>query len=222
MGLPQYQQAVDDAGRWTGTMSFHEPTLTKPLQRKKPMTYFVGSMTDLFHPGVQDDWLALIWMTMYTCKQHTFQVLTKRPHRMAEWLRDRPPLPNVWIGTTVENQMAAEERIPTLAGIPAAVRFLSTEPLLGPVELGLFGVIPGREPYQVFHQRIDWVIAGGESGPGARPMEADWARGIRDQCVAAGTPFFFKQWGGDKSAGRVLDGKIWDEYPAVYSVVKER
>jgi len=179
--------------------------LTQPLRWQKPRMIFVGSMTDIFGHWVTDDMLDRLFAVMALCPQHTFQVLTKRPERMREYLKpydsrradglgrnvislgyDGPleclrwPLPNVWLGVSVEDQMAADQRIPILLDTPAALRFLSCEPLLGPVN-----VEPG----------INWVIAGGESGPKARPMHPEWVRALRDQCQAAGVPFFFKQWG---------------------------
>ena len=152
--------------------------------------------------------VASVFAVMERADRHTFQVLTKRPGRAAALAPSLPWPPNVWLGVSVENQRWTA-RIDALREIPAAVRFLSCEPLLGPLELDLGGV--------------GWVIAGGESGPRARPMRPEWARGVRDQCLAAGVPFFFKQWGehgadgrraGKKRAGRLLDGRTWDEAPA--------
>jgi protein gp37 len=184
------------------------------------------------------------WMGEGGDGRHVFQVLTKRPERALRWFRatasgasrervvfDTPtppdgiawgstwwrrwpgwPLPNVWLGVSVEDQRAADERIPLLARLPAAVRFLSVEPLLGPVELGtwLWSAMADGGGCA-----ISWVIVGGESGPRSRPMEPAWARAVRDQCVAAGVPFFFKQWGGrtPKAGGRTLDGRLWDQMP---------
>jgi protein gp37 len=162
---------------------------------------FVNSMSDLFHPGVPDDFILQVFLTMAVCQRHTFQVLTKRPERMAKICAAHPwfaksfrssdgrhahacsytILPNVWLGTSIENQKTADERTRHLRRCPAAVRFLSIEPMLGPISAKLHG--------------IHWVIVGGESGPGARPMHPDWARQVRDDCAAAGVPFFFKQWG---------------------------
>jgi protein gp37 len=286
--------------------------LDQPLRWRRPRRVFVNSMSDLFHDDIPDEYIARVWAVMALAPRHTFQVLTKRHGRMrsllnstsfhtacfeAYWterraaglagtqLDDVPwPLPNVWVGVSVENQQWADIRVPALVETPAAVRFLSCEPLLGPVDLefvhhfdtdcggcsGLLspahepscGVEPGR------HWGVDWVIVGGESGRNARAMHPDWARSLRDQCTAAGVAFHFKQWGewapagyqngthliqvtgqvvdrkratvenpyghgsgkqdlvdrghpgwqrirrpGKKSAGRVLDGRTWDEFP---------
>ena len=182
--------------------------LGQPLRWKRPRTIFVNSMSDLFHEAVADDFVASVFEAMERAGRHTFQVLTKRPERAAALAPSLPWPPNVWLGVSVENQRWTT-RVDALRAIPAAVRFLSCEPLLGPLDLDLEGV--------------GWVIAGGESGPRARPMDIAWARGVRDQCLAAGVPFFFKQWGehgpdgrreGKKRAGRLLDGRTWDEAPA--------
>ena len=260
---------------------------------KKPERVFVNSMSDLFHPAVPDKFIDQMFSIMYFVPWHTFIILTKRPERMlrymtapdrkkkiAAWIgtggvyparrgNDRRaqemvwPLHNVWLGVSVEDQRAADKRIPLLLQTPAAVRLLSMEPMLGPVDLQYpEGSNPARwccdgrecgcggypiDPPLIHH--IDWVIVGGESGPNARPMHPDWVRSIRDQCVTAGVPFFFKQWGewapipkegvhvvgctadgnfhygpnpgvglamyrvGKKYAGRMLDGRTWDEYP---------
>jgi len=166
--------------------------LDQPLRWRKPRRVFVNSMSDLFHEDVPDSYIGSVFETMYNAPRHTFQVLTKRPGRMAEFVGgvrrkvfgDWWPLPNVWLGTSVENQATADERIPHLLATPAAVRFLSCEPLLDPLQLA--GWLPAGEG-------IDWVIVGGESGPRARPMELAWVRAIRDQCAAASVPFFMKQ-----------------------------
>lgn len=168
---------------------------------------FVNSMSDLFHPKVPTPFIARAFEIMGEASQHTFQVLTKRPGRMASVLRRlRPfPLANVWLGTSVEHQRWADVRVPQLLATPAAIRFLSCEPLLGDIDIS--------QPLR--SGGIDWVIVGGESGPRARPMHPEWARTLRDQCVGAGVPFFFKQWGGrtPKAGGRVLDRLLWDEMP---------
>jgi protein gp37 len=269
----KYQNVVNEQGRWNGKITFVEKALQKPLQRKKPTTYFVNSMSDLFHENVPDEWIDRVFHIMALCPEHTFQVLTKRPDRMLEYLTNPViqqvypglPLSNVWLGVSVENQAAADARIPLLLQTPAAVRFLSIEPLLGPVDLQkyLYPLPTARDlrhdlppDYSVKPKPLHWVIVGGESGPGARPMHPDWARSLRDQCQAAGVPFFFKQWGewvegiggnnpqimaadgrtrsltmgsgdlcnvetvtvsrvGKAKAGRLLDGRTWDEMPAV-------
>jgi len=332
MGKPKYAGLVNiGKAHFNGTVRCHEDALTIPLKAKKPRRWFVNSMSDLFHKEVPFEFIDRVFAVMALCPQHTFQVLTKRPERMAEYLetlspsefdekmlpvidwasahaiwtttyicRDqgpsRPvhgwPLPNVWLGTSAEDQQTADERVPHLLKCPAAVRFLSCEPLLGPVrfysgdvivckacgsflsddEEELFKPCPCGCTHYVWDTPTDkatlediedpselgihWVIVGGESGPGARPMHPDWARSLRDQCVAAGVPFFFKQWGewveemqlaedavipavkcyepwseydeaeqcffgdrtavwklGKKSAGRLLDGRTWDEFP---------
>lgn len=208
--------------------------LDQPLRWKRPRKVFVNSMSDLFHADIPDEYVAKVFAVMAATPQHTYQVLTKRHGRMrtllnnADWrtevfaresvlalngpARDLPtwPLPNVWLGVSVEDQKRANLRIPALLQTPAAVRWLSMEPLLGPVDLtgiswergsishldvvnGYYGV-PGLWK-QTTDKRIDWVVVGGESGHGARPMEPAWARTLRDQCTAANVPFFFKQWG---------------------------
>lgn len=204
MGQPQYQGVINGK-RWTGVVELAPDSLYKPYKRKKPTTYFVNSMSDLFHESVTSEWLDEVWGVMSIAKQHTFQILTKRaeilPERVGAMTRVFGILPNVWIGVSIENSDYLK-RMDLLLCTSVAVNFLSLEPLLGPLpDLGLTG--------------IDWVIVGGESGFGARPMKAEWVRDIRDQCVAAGVPFFFKQWGGvwKKRAGRVLDGRTWDEMP---------
>ena len=186
--------------------------LDQPLRWKKPRTIFVNSMSDLFHPDVPADYIADVFEVMHAALRHRFQVLTKRAERLAELAPSLPWPENVWMGVSVENQRWTS-RVAPLRETPAAVKFLSCEPLLGPLELELTG--------------IDWVIVGGESGPGARPMSPEWARGVRDQCVEASVPFFFKQWGahnargkrvGKKRAGRRLDRRVWDEMPTVNHV----
>jgi len=283
----------------------HPERLEQPLRWKKPRMVFVNSMSDLFHEDVPDDFIDHVFAVIALVPKHTFQILTKRPARMAQYLSERIegldissriwmtangidrganmietpdwPLPNVWLGISCEDQKTADERTPILLQCPAAVRFVSIEPMLGGIDLsayfgGAYCALPGDriEPYYNFG--ISWVIVGGESGPNARPMHPDWARAIRDQCQAAGVPFFFKQWGewlpgthytaelreidtdevtskflcldwdlngtwtdnrkpgwveadqyeemlepvyrvGKKRAGRVLDGREWNEYP---------
>jgi protein gp37 len=212
MGRPGYQDAVDDKGRWTGRVSLLYERLFQPLTWRRPRRVFVNSMSDLFHPDVPfefvDDVFDVMARNCLASNRHIFQILTKRPDRMHQYFRqgknyygDHIPLPNVWLGVSVENQEAADERIPLLLQTPAAVRFLSCEPLLGPVDLGRRVIPPGQSWAREVElawgdtEELDWVIVGGESGPGARPMHPDWARSIRDQCVAASVPFFFKQHG---------------------------
>ena len=175
--------------------------LRLPLDWKKPRTVFVNSMSDLFHEQVPTTFIEAVFDTMTQAYWHTFQVLTKRSERMAALAPELTWPRNVWMGVSVENARYLR-RVDHLRGVPAAVRFLSIEPLLGRV-----GTIP--------LDGIDWVIVGGESGPGARPLDPVWAREIRDQCVAGAVPFFFKQWGGVRKdrTGRLLDGRLWDEMP---------
>ena len=263
--------------QWSGRVSFFEKRLLDPLKWKKPRRIFVNSMSDLFHPNVQDEWIDRIFAVMALCPQHTFQVLTKRPKRMVAYLADGAvrrriareanammrsdrraadsdalasvflwsrsahavpgewvnylsgisdrewPLPNVQLGVSVEDQKTVDERIPLLLQTPAALRFVSVEPQLGAVDLSRYLSFQHEDEYEEVGQKItnpdqalartmnrafggiplhdswvrplDWVICGGESGPGARPMHPEWVRGLRDQCVNAGVPFFFKQWG---------------------------
>lgn len=200
---------------WTGEVRLNEDWLSQPMRWRKPRMIFVCAHADLFHEAVPDDWIDLIFSVMELSPHHTFQVLTKRAGRMRDYINSRAfkdyPLPNVWIGVSVEDQAAADERIPLLLDTPAAVRWLSMEPLLGRVDLcetfgmwwnqtmGCFEASHSsgfnRHPHNQAETAIDWVVVGGESGPGARPMHPAWARSLRDQCAAAGTPFLFKQWG---------------------------
>lgn len=211
MGNVRYQ--VDGNPRTSGQgfgLTLHEDKLAEPLAMRRPQFIFVNSMSDLFHPDVPLDFIARVFGTMAAAHHHVFQILTKRPGRMASVVRrvQPQPLPNVWLGTSVENQRWASIRIPQLLETPAAVRFLSCEPLLGPIDLDVW-----LSPVPL----IDWIIAGGESGPRARPMEPQWVRDLRDQCSVAGAAFFFKQWGGrtPKAGGRQLDGRSWDEMPVL-------
>ncbi len=188
-------------------VTLHPERLDKPLHWREPRRIFVNSMSDLFHDQIPDQFIEQVWDTMAAAPQHTFQLLTKRPGRMRSLLRHWQVLPNVWLGVSAENQKWADVRLPILAETPAAIRFVSAEPLIGPISLA--DHLPG----------LDWVIVGGESGPEHRPMDPDWARDLRDQCTSAGVAFLFKQWGGrtPKAGGRELDGRTWDEYPDVTS-----
>ena len=182
-------------------VTIHPTTLDEPLTWSKPRLVFVNSMSDLFHDAVPEDFIRSVFEVMNRASQHTFQVLTKRPQRVAAmngWLDWSP---NIWLGVSVESE-ARLDRIDHLRATGVATKFLSLEPLLGPLS-----------PLELAN--MDWVIVGGESGPGARPMEADWVREIRDTCLSQQVPFFFKQWGGvfKKRTGRVLDGRTWDEMP---------
>jgi protein gp37 len=198
----------------------HPERLDIPLRWKKPRRVFVNSMSDLFHEDAPDEFIGKVWEVMEEASAHTFQILTKRAGRMHMWVDEKAHayLPNVWLGVSVEDQERADERIPLLVDTPAAVRFVSCEPMLGPVDIRESLTVDWRGNNQEAPDglpALDWVIVGGESGPGARPMQPEWARSIRDQCVAAGVPFFFKQWGGrtPKAGGRELDGRTWEEYP---------
>lgn len=173
-----------------------------PLQWRQPRTIFVNSMSDLFHRDIPLEFIQRCFETMCKASQHTFQVLTKRPERVVELAGQLRWPSNVWMGTSVENADYVW-RVHELQKVPAAVRFLSVEPLLGPIP---------RLPVSKIH----WVIVGGESGPGAREMKLEWVQQIRDRCLRYEVPFFFKQWGGVHKAktGRVLDGKTWDEFPS--------
>jgi protein gp37 len=182
--------------------------LTEPLKWTKPRMIFVNSMSDLFHEGVPDDYIEAVVEVMATANWHTYQVLTKRSQRMQEMLtsslRAAAKLPHIWWGVSVENRKHGLPRIKHLRGARTAMNFLSVEPLLE--DLG-----------QIDLRGIQWVIVGGESGAGARPMQRNWVVNIRRQCRAANVPFFFKQWGGvrKKEAGRDLDGRTYDQFPAV-------
>ena len=206
MGTPKYQGLTRKSGEryvWTGTVVQDDKALAAPLNWRKPRTVFVNSMSDLFHASVELEFIAKVWEVMKATPQHTYQVLTKRPERMCDVLSrpDFPVLPNVWIGTSVEDSTVLG-RIEELRHAPAAVRFISFEPLIGSVA--------GADL-----RDIDWAIVGGESGPRARLMLADWVSEIEDLCRDAGAAFFFKQWGGrnKKAAGRTLNGRTYDEMP---------
>ena len=184
-------------------LTLHPEIIKDPLTWRKPQMIFVCSMSDLFHEDVPDEFICEILNVMRNAKWHQFQILTKRAERLAELERTIKWPENVWLGVTVE-QADYLPRIDCLRQTTSNIKFLSLEPLLGPMpRLNLEG--------------IDWVIVGGESGPGARPMEAEWVRNIRHQCIHEGVPFFFKQWGGvfKKRNGRSLDGRTWDEMPEV-------
>jgi len=255
-GYPEYPRHFD--------VTLHSDRLDVPLRRKKPTTYFVCSMSDLFHKDVPPWFVCEVWQVMRECPRHTFQILTKRPGRMLRlietYIADHEfgiePLPNTWLGVSCENQATADERVPLLLQIPAAVRFVSCEPLLGPIDFGNHGWYWPDDGPEIGYDPPSWIIVGGESGPGARPMPPNWARSLRDQCREAGIPHFFKQHGawlhesqflepvtihtpgivtfeewdfpthrwpdgsqsyrvGKKMAGRLLDGREWNEMPEV-------
>src|SRR5207247_3370894 len=193
MGNPRYRSGFD--------LTLHEDQLDLPLRWRQPRRIFVNSMSDLFHDDVPEIFIARAFEVMAHAHWHVFQVLTKRAERLRALARRLTWAPNVWQGVSVESERYVD-RIDALRAVPAAIRFLSIEPLLGPLpSLHLAG--------------IDWVIVGGERGPGHRPPQPDWIRDIRDQCVGAGVAFFFKQWGGrtPKAGGRMLDGRVWDTMP---------
>ncbi len=195
--------------------------LRMPAAWRKPRRVFVDSMSDLFHGDVPDGFLRRCFEAMLDANRHVYQVLTKRPARAARFVRRRRDLfpqglpAHIWIGTSVENQ-AVDHRVRHLLAVSAAVRFLSCEPLIGPFDLSPF---VGESSEGGLH----WVIAGGESGVGARPLDPAWVRAIRDRCLAAGVPFFFKQWGGrtPKSGGRRLDGREWNEAPRIDGAARD-
>jgi protein gp37 len=201
MGNPKYQ--LDGDPRTSGPgfgVQVHEDALDLPRRWRSPRTVFVNSMSDLWHARVPDDYIQRVFKVMFETPQHTYQLLTKRPRRVVRMADTLSWPDNVWMGVSVESQTEAW-RVDDLRRIPAAVRFISAEPLIGPVDLDLSG--------------IDWLIAGGESGPNCRPLDASWVRELRDQCQQASVAFFFKQWGGirAKSGGRELDGRTWDAMP---------
>jgi len=190
-------------------VTLHPDELTRPLAWKKPQIIFVNSMSDLFHEDVPDQFIFQMFDTMQKASWHTFQILTKRSQRLASIAKRLPWPDNIWMGVTVENADYVH-RLHDLGKAPCYVRFVSMEPLLGPIS---------RFPYD----KIDWVIVGGESGPKARPIEESWVLEIRNQCIKNNIPFFFKQWGGvnKKKAGRLLDGKYWEQSPAIASTDKQ-
>lgn len=204
MGSPKYQKDGDPRTSGPGFgIAEHESVLSQPERWAKPRTVFVDSMSDLFHPGVSDGFIRRVFDVMASTPRHTYQILTKRSRRLASLAGGLEWPPNVWMGVSVENEKYAF-RVDHLRAVGAAVRFVSAEPLLGSLSgLDLSGV--------------GWLIAGGESGPGARRMDVVWVRELRDMCAARGVPFFFKQWGGatPKAGGRLLDGEHHDAMPAV-------
>lgn len=203
------KRAKDGRPVFSGNINLDEAALDLPRSWRLGRIIFVNSMSDLFHDAVPLEYIQRVFKVMEECPQHTFQVLTKRPNRALDFAADLPWPKNVWMGTSVESDKYFD-RIRVLQEIPAKVRFLSCEPLLGPLK---------RMPLK----RIHWVIVGGESGPGARPMEAEWVHDIKDQCELSGVPFFFKQWGGvrKKEAGRTLAGRTWDELPGAADAKQE-
>jgi protein gp37 len=206
MGVPKYAGLTRKSGDrriWTGAVTLDEGALEAPKAWRKPRLIFVNSMSDLFQEAVPAKFIAKVWATMAVTPQHTYQILTKRPDRMATITPDLPLLPNVWLGTSVENG-AVLDRLDSLRATPATVRFVSFEPLIGSVA--------GADMTD-----IHWAIVGGESGPRARSISEDWVDEIHELCEDAGAAFFFKQWGGrnKKAAGRSYRGQTWDQLPAL-------
>jgi len=215
MGMEKYQGLARRSGKrtvWTGAINLDEKSLEAPLKWRKPRKIFVNSMSDLFHERVPFDFAERVWRIMEETPHHQYQILTKRPERMLEFAKDRlnTVLPNVWLGTSVENAETAE-RVGALSVTPAIIRFISFEPLIAPVG-------------EVDLSRIHWAIVGGESGPQARPIKEEWIDEIHSLCQRYGTAFFFKQWGtwgkdnkkrSKKANGRLFRGKVWEEMPTV-------
>lgn len=206
MAVPKYAGLTRKSGErhiWTGAVTLDEAALDTPRAWRKPRLIFVNSMSDLFQEAVPIDFIRRVWDTMAVTPQHTYQILTKRPDRMAAITPDLQLLPNVWLGTSVENA-AVLDRLDDLRAVPAAVRFVSFEPLIGTVAGGDL-------------RDIHWAIVGGESGPRARPMLGDWVDEIHVMAEDAGAAFFFKQWGGrnKKAAGRAYRGRHWDDLPEI-------
>ncbi|MDE2133329.1 MAG: phage Gp37/Gp68 family protein [Alphaproteobacteria bacterium] len=214
MNVKKYKGLTRRSGKrtiWNGIVREDHSALQIPLSWKKPKKIFVNSMSDLFHEEVSNAFIEAVWGIMRATPHHHYQILTKRPERMSELVRDRigEVLPNVWLGTSVENS-AVTGRVDELRTVPAAIRFVSFEPLIGPVG-------------NVDLSEIDWAIVGGESGRSARPIREEWIDEIYDQCSRFDTAFFFKQWGtwgkdnkrrSKKANGRVYRGRVWDEMPA--------
>ena len=235
---PKYSMVIHE-GKWSGNTFLDATGLGKPFHWKKPRRIFVCSMGDLFHESVPFSWIIDLMFVINKCPQHTFQILTKRPERMREFFTDWVPNPfmlqfgdlsNLWLGVTAENQEQADKRIPILLQIEAARRFVSCEPLLGPINLrNLDAEMAGHEELIQINSltgdhtdmgrpckpvnKLDQVIVGGETGPGARPMDPAWVHEIRDQCIYANVPFFFKSWGGKDKANHLIEGKEWKEIP---------
>jgi len=209
MGSPKYEGTTRKSGRrhvWTGHLNVDHRALAAPLQWRRPLRIFVNSMSDLFQDAVPDEVIASVCSVMKEAHWHTYQILTKRPERMREVVAQfDDQLSHVWLGTSVESA-AYLSRIDVLRSVPAHIRFVSFEPLLGPVA-------------PVDLRDIHWAIVGGESGPGARPLDQQWIENIRTACRDQRVAFFFKQWGGTRKgkAGRMLNGRTWDEYPVAYS-----
>lgn len=218
MGVQKYDGLARRSGKrtvWTGSINLDERLLEVPLKWKKSRKIFVNSMSDLFHEKVPYEFVRRVWHTMERTPQHQYQILTKRPERMLEFTRNylSEVLPNVWLGTSVENSETTS-RIYSLASIPAAIRFISFEPLIASV-----GAVDLTD--------IHWAIVGGESGPQARPIKEEWIDEIHELCSWYGTAFFFKQWGAwgkdnkkrsKKANGRLFKGRVWEEMPTLPAV----
>lgn len=194
MNNPRYKNGFN--------LTVHEDLVELPLSWKKPQMIFVNSMSDLFHEDIPDEFIIKVFNTMVKADWHIFQVLTKRSERVKYLSGKLPWSHNIWMGVTVENS-TVQYRINDLIQTQACIKFLSLEPLIGPL-------------YNLDLTGINWIIVGGESGPGARPMNPEWVRHIRDNCIQSNTPFFFKQWGGfnKKKNGRKLDGRFWSQQPS--------
>lgn len=212
MGVEKYAGLTRKTGgraKWTGKIYLDRKSLSIPETWSKPRRVFVNSMSDLFHEDVPADFIAEVWQVIEKTPRHTYQILTKRPDRMADIISNGKfkILPNVWLGTSVEDSRVLY-RLDELRSAPAAIRFVSYEPLIGSVSGGNL-------------KGIHWAIVGGESGPNARPMEPQWIDEIFDQCIDADTAFFFKQWGGrnKKATGRTYRKRTWDEYPLISPAV---
>ena len=208
MGVEKYTGLTRKSGgraKWTGKIYLDRNSLLVPTTWSKPRRVFVNSMSDLFHTDVPEDFIADVWRVMADTPRHTDQILTKRPDRMLEIVPGLPKLGNVWLGTSVEDTRVLD-RIDELRRVPATVRFVSFEPLIGSVSGANL-------------RDIHWAIVGGESGPNARCMDPAWVDEIEQMSRAAGTAFFFKQWGGKnkKAAGRMLNGRVYDEMPTAFS-----
>jgi protein gp37 len=210
MGQPKYKGLTRRSGGrtvWTGKIRLDHASLQLPKSWSRPRKVFVNSMSDLFHSEVPSEFVAQVWATMKATPRHTYQILTKRPDRMADILlgKEFGILPNVWLGTSIEDGRVLS-RLDEIRRVPASIRFVSFEPLLGSVIAGDLS-------------EIDWAIVGGESGPRARPMKPEWVGEIETMCRQSGTAFFFKQWGGKnkKASGRVFNGRTYDEMPQAHS-----
>jgi protein gp37 len=238
-GQGKYVAVIGPDGKWNGSTVVDDGKglhmsgeMIKPLKIKMPRRIFVCSMSDLFHENTIDGWIGQVLDIQRAAPQHTYIWLTKRPERMRSFISGQfgheGPGKNVWCGVTVCNQKEADKKIPVLLKIPATVRFISIEPMLGPIDISRALGLEWSDNLQMYlpeqihtlggHPKLDWVIVGGESGPGARPMSLDWALSIRDQCKMSGTPFFFKQVGGvrKKPSDDLLDGIQYHEMPKAY------